>query len=49
MMKLLWIDYRSLIRMRIGVDLGGTKTEALAMGDQGAELERIRVSTIPGD
>lgn len=32
-----------------GVDLGGTKTEALAMDDQGVELERIRVPTIRGD
>lgn len=35
--------------MRIGVDLGGTKTEALTMNDQGVELERIRVPTIRGD
>ena len=31
--------------MRIGVDLGGTKTEALALDDAGRELRRIRVST----
>ena len=31
--------------MRIGVDLGGTKTEALALDDTGRELRRIRVST----
>ena len=31
--------------MRIGVDLGGTKTEALALDDNGHELHRARVST----
>jgi fructokinase len=31
--------------MRIGVDLGGTKTEALALDDAGRELRRIRVPT----
>ncbi len=31
--------------MRIGVDLGGTKTEALALDDNGRELLRVRVST----
>ena len=31
--------------MRIGVDLGGTKTEALALDDNGRELRRVRVST----
>jgi fructokinase len=31
--------------MRIGVDLGGTKTEALALDDTGRELRRVRVST----
>ena len=35
--------------MRIGVDLGGTKTEALALGDDGAELLRYRVDTPRGD
>jgi fructokinase len=35
--------------MRIGVDLGGTKMEAIAMDAQGAELARIRVSTPRGD
>jgi fructokinase len=34
--------------MRIGVDLGGTKTEAVALGQAGAELARLRVPT-PGD
>jgi len=31
--------------MRIGVDLGGTKIEVLALGDQGEELLRRRVPT----
>lgn len=31
--------------MRIGVDLGGTKTEALALSDDGTELIRRRVPT----
>jgi predicted NBD/HSP70 family sugar kinase len=31
--------------MRIGVDLGGTKTEALALDDSGHELRRVRVPT----
>ena len=31
--------------MRIGVDLGGTKTEAVALDDNGRELLRVRVST----
>lgn len=31
--------------MRIGVDLGGTKTEALALDDAGQELRRVRVPT----
>ncbi len=35
--------------MRIGVDLGGTKTEALAMDDRGIELDRLRVPTIRED
>jgi fructokinase len=35
--------------MRIGVDLGGTKVEALAMDDGGQELQRIRVATPKGD
>ena len=35
--------------MRIGVDLGGTKIEALALDDDGVELQRIRVSTPRGD
>lgn len=35
--------------MRIGIDLGGTKIEALALGTDGRELRRIRVSTPRGD
>jgi fructokinase len=31
--------------MRIGIDLGGTKIEALALDGEGAELCRLRVST----
>ncbi len=31
--------------MRIGIDLGGTKIEAAAFGDDGAELGRLRVPT----
>jgi len=33
--------------MRIGVDLGGTKTEAVALGQAGAELARLRIATPP--
>jgi fructokinase len=35
--------------MRIGIDLGGTKIEGLALGDDGAELWRRRVATPAGD
>ncbi len=35
--------------MRIGVDLGGTKIEAIALGEEGAELLRRRVPTPVGD
>lgn len=35
--------------MRIGVDLGGTKIEGIAMSDSGAELFRKRVPTPAGD
>lgn len=35
--------------MRIGVDLGGTKTEAIALDAQGKELRRVRTSTPHGD
>ena len=31
--------------MRIGIDLGGTKIEGLALGDDGRELARLRVPT----
>ena len=31
--------------MRIGIDLGGTKIEALALSADGRELERIRIAT----
>jgi len=31
--------------MRIGIDLGGTKTEAIALDEDGEELGRIRVAT----
>lgn len=31
--------------MRIGIDFGGTKIEALALGPDGSELRRIRVAT----
>ena len=31
--------------MRIGIDLGGTKTEAIALDEQGAELGRHRIPT----
>lgn len=35
--------------MRTGVDLGGTKIEAIALGDDDAELARRRVPTPQGD
>ncbi|MEW6165898.1 MAG: ROK family protein [Pseudomonadota bacterium] len=35
--------------MRIGIDLGGTKIEVVALGDDGAELLRERVPTPRGD
>ena len=35
--------------MRIGIDVGGTKIEALALDNQGHELVRHRVSTPQGD
>jgi len=35
--------------MRIGIDLGGTKIEAIALGDDGATLLRRRVPTPAGD
>ena len=35
----------NLARMRIGVDLGGTKIEAIALADDGREVARRRVAT----
>lgn len=35
--------------MRLGIDLGGTKTEIVALGDDGVELLRERVATPRGD
>jgi fructokinase len=35
--------------MRIGVDLGGTKIEAIGLDEAGAELQRLRVPTPKGD
>jgi fructokinase len=35
--------------MRIGVDVGGTKIEAIALDPTGIELQRIRVATPKGD
>src|SRR4051794_33786736 len=35
--------------MRIGIDLGGTKIEALAIGAHGDELARRRIPTPRGD
>jgi len=35
--------------MRIGIDLGGTKIEAVALSDEGAVLARQRVATPRGD
>src|SRR5262245_13472537 len=35
--------------MRIGIDLGGTKIEGVALGSDGAELARLRVPTPKND
>src|ERR1700749_4313563 len=35
--------------MRIGVDMGGTKIEAIALDAKGRELKRVRVPTPRGD
>ena len=35
--------------MRIGIDLGGTKIEAIALNENGATLLRPRVPTPTGD
>ena len=37
------------IEMRIGIDLGGTKIEGIALSDAGEELVRHRISTPQGD
>ena len=34
--------------MRIGIDLGGTKIEAIVLGDEGSELHRRRIATPQG-
>jgi predicted NBD/HSP70 family sugar kinase len=36
-------------QLRLGIDLGGTKTEIIALGADGAELLRERVATPQGD
>ena len=33
--------------MRLGIDLGGTKTEIIALADDGEELLRERVPSVP--
>src|ERR1700728_4363612 len=35
--------------MRIGVDLGGTKIEAIGLSSDGKELRRVRIPTPKGD
>ena len=35
--------------MRIGIDLGGTKIEGLALAADGCEIARIRIPTPRGD
>jgi len=35
--------------MRIGIDLGGTKIEGLALGDDGRELARHRIAAPRGN
>ncbi len=35
--------------MRIGIDVGGTKIEAIALNGEGAELKRLRVKSPRGD
>jgi len=39
----------SVKKLRIGVDLGGTKIEFVALEDDGRELQRFRVPTPRGD
>ena len=36
-------------RVRIGIDLGGTKIEGIALGAKGEEMARVRVATPRGD
>jgi fructokinase len=36
-------------RMRIGIDLGGTKIEGIALDDDGGERARLRIGTPAGD
>ena len=36
-------------KIRIGIDLGGTKTEAIALSESGETLYRERVPTVPND
>jgi fructokinase len=43
------ISQQETAPLRIGIDLGGTKIEGIALDDNGLELERIRVSTPKGD
>ena len=31
--------------MKIGIDLGGTKTEGILLNSKGVELKRIRIKT----
>src|SRR5687767_5927557 len=40
---------RHLSLMRIGIDLGGTKIEGIALADDGRELARRRIQTPRGD
>jgi len=35
--------------MRIGIDLGGTKIEGIAIDESGVERQRLRVPTPKGD
>ena len=37
------------MNVRIGIDLGGTKIEGIVIGNDGSELNRIRVLTPQGD
>src|SRR5579864_9514191 len=41
--------FHGVLLMRIGIDLGGTKIEALALDDDGGELYRRRIATPAGD